>query len=309
MLRTFRSRCRWSPIVLAIASQVACGRLHATAQKKPPPAIETPKSPPPGSLPSAIVFDAANSADLPFGKCFTLAKGLQLEVTCRVREGDGYSFTLDVPGSEPSKKAQTDPLSQSRNVSLLPAFGRAPSHKYNPRGTDPDLELDPATEVTMVFQDGSRLSGKLPATKLTMIDYLTLAEQFPALAKTGFQFSKDEPAVTHHSVLHISEHDVDVIGPAAHYNETDWTAVEEGVKRETTKVCKGYEVEGETKDLPLSAEDVTVTVRNRTTGEVVQTKTFPSDMVCPAMAVGQLVAGPDDAAIATWLTSLIAKKK
>ena len=115
--------------------------------------------------------------------------------------------------------------------------------------------------------------------------------------------------MTEHSILHLSRYYVKVVGPAKHFNETDWTAVEEAKERATEKVCGGYQVNGKTDvELPLFAEDLTVTVRDRITGEVLQTKTFESSMTCPSMSYGKLVAGPAYDAVPKWLASLIKKK-
>lgn len=102
----------------------------------------------------------------------------------------------------------------------------------------------------------------------------------------------------------------EIVGPAKRYNETDWTAVEEPVERKTDKICGGYKVDGQagTQEFPLLAEDTTVTVRVRATGEVVETKTFPSAMACPSMSLGKLVSGPSYDAVPKYLASLIKKK-
>jgi hypothetical protein len=158
-----------------------------------------------------------------------------------------------------------------------------------------------------VFQDGTRLGGTLPPAK-TSID-TEIPKQLVAASVKGFKFSADEPVVTQHSVLVVDRYRVRVVGPAKYFNETDWIATQERVERKTEKICGGYKVDGKEgmQELPLFAEDLTVTVRNRATGEVLHTQAFPSEMACPSMAMGNLVSGPKHDAVNKWLGSLIAR--
>lgn len=280
----------------------ACGGDPPPPTSEPPPPPPKPTSPPPGELPSAIPFEVAtgNLATAEMGKlgrCASLSKGLTLGVHCQVY----YPFTFEVTNGTVAKAGGDN--QQERAVDLLPALGRAEVGKTK----ELDSALEPNATVTIVFQDGRRLSGKVPPVKLPSGDEISKA--LTELSAKGFTFSPDEPAVTDHSVLSIGKYKITVVGPAKHFHDTDWTAVEERVERETTKICGGYEVDGKKNvEFPLFAEDVTVTVRNRKTGEVLHTKKFESDLGCPFMFVGHLVAGPPSDAVPKWLGSLIKKK-
>jgi hypothetical protein len=290
------------PVILVISLNLAasCGEFLLEDPPPPPPIPEeAPRPTSPEKLPPQLeLVDEYNTgvivADLPFGRCSGLLRGLHLKFGCQIYI---YPFTLEVPGATvmPTKTAGDE----ERELSLLAAFGRLPvDSKLD------EVKLDPDTTATVVFKNGKKLSGKLPAVKASRHD---IVKDLHERSAKGFRFSKDEPTPAKHSMIHLSTYDLEVVGPAKRFEETDWIAVGESTERDTSKMCNGYQVDGSSKlvSLSLTAVDITLTVRDRASGRVLHTKKFESDMHCPAMAYGGLSAGPDAAQMRSWLRSLL----
>jgi hypothetical protein len=269
-----------------------------------------PQSPEASDLPSTLEFKQEREFAHPeaqlgqLGSCSVDPEGLSVKVRCSIYR---FGYSLNVSGGPENSARKTGV--QEESISVLAALGKAKIERRSYGGLDLGKTfLKPDASVTVTFANGTSVAGALPQFDLNMAAS-KLAQDLGDKAAEGFKFSPEEPEITRHSILFAKTYDMDVVGPAKTYGEIDWIATEARTSRETSKMCSGYRINGAgDHSLPLSAEDATVTVRDRRNGQEIATKEFASNMECPSFATNRLVAGPSHTAITAWLKSLLSRK-
>lgn len=171
-----------------------------------------------------------------------------------------------------------------------------------------DYKFDPKLTLELELPDGTKVTTQVPGSA---VNY-GVQKAFEALKDKPVLFGKEplEPQ-TKHSVVLATTLQPEVLGAAATLREVDWVALADKLPGRAGKMCTGYKGKDEkaTMSLPLDMVDHEITIYERKTAKVIDSKKFIAPEKCPMFVMGdKATTYPDNEEIKKWLRERRDKK-